>query len=157
MYAIRRFSKLFKRWTLYLDRISDLSWTPRTHETPREIPRQSETKRKQALQSEANVCRRQRKCNLKKTSLINCTGHPIRHRTPNTNEGLRSRTSNEKSIRSWGIIIKGHKNLKKKCLVELKGVRLPRICDNFSITDVCSNAKPIEIINCFHSWVNNRG
>ena len=30
-------------------------WTPRTHETPRELARQSETKRKQALQSEAKV------------------------------------------------------------------------------------------------------
>ena len=29
-----------------------------------------------------------------KTSLINCTGHPIMHRIPNTNLGLRSRTSN---------------------------------------------------------------
>ena len=36
-------------------------WTSRTHETPRELGRQSETKRKQALQSEANVCRRRRK------------------------------------------------------------------------------------------------
>ena len=34
-----------------------------------ELARQSETKRKQAPQSEANVCRR-RKCNLKKTLLI---------------------------------------------------------------------------------------
>ena len=50
----------------------------------REVVRQSEVKRKQAPQSEANVCRR-RKCNLKKTSLINCTGHPIMHKTPNTN------------------------------------------------------------------------
>ena len=33
-------------------------------------------------------------CNLEKTSLINCTGHPILHRKPNTNLGLRSRTSN---------------------------------------------------------------
>ena len=33
-------------------------WTPRTHESPRELARQSEAKRKQAPQSEANVCRR---------------------------------------------------------------------------------------------------
>ena len=59
-------------------------WTPRTQESPHELARQSEAKRKQAPQSEANVCRR-RKCNLKKTSLINCTGHPIMHITPNTN------------------------------------------------------------------------
>ena len=63
-------------------------WMPRTHETTRELARQSETKRKQALQRDANVCRRRRKCNLKMTSLINFTGHPIRHRTPNTNKGL---------------------------------------------------------------------
>ena len=75
-------------------------WTPRTHETPRELARQSETKRKQAVQSEANVCRRRRKCNLKINSLINFTGHPIRHRTPNTILGLHSRTSNAISLRS---------------------------------------------------------
>ena len=58
-------------------------WTPRTHESPRELARQSEAKRKQSPRSEANVC--QHKCNLNKTSLINCTGHPIMNRTPNTN------------------------------------------------------------------------
>ena len=68
-------------------------WTPRTHELTRELAHQSEAKRKQAPQSEANVCRRRRTCNLEKTSLINCTGHPITHRTPNTNYGLRSRTT----------------------------------------------------------------
>ena len=31
----------------------------RTHESPRKLVRQSEAKRKQAPQSEANVCRRQ--------------------------------------------------------------------------------------------------
>ena len=40
--------------------------TPRTEESPRELARQSEAKRKQAPQSEANVCRR-RKRNLKKS------------------------------------------------------------------------------------------
>ena len=35
-------------------------WTLRTHESPRELARQSEAKRKQAPQSEANVCRRRR-------------------------------------------------------------------------------------------------
>ena len=48
--------------------------TPKTHESPRELVRQSEAKRKQAPQSEANVCRH--KCNLKKTSLMDCTGNP---------------------------------------------------------------------------------
>ena len=58
-------------------------WMPRTHESQCELAHQSEAKRKQSLQSEANVCRH--KCNLEKTSLINCTGHSIMHRTPNTN------------------------------------------------------------------------
>ena len=50
--------------------------TPRTQESPHELARQSE----------ANVCRRRRRTrNLKKTALINCTGHPIMHRTPNSN------------------------------------------------------------------------
>ena len=39
-------------------------WTPRTQESPHELARQSEAKGKQAPQSEANVCRRRRKCNL---------------------------------------------------------------------------------------------
>ena len=39
-----------------------------THESPRELGRQSEAKRKQALQSEANVSRH--KCNLKKSRLL---------------------------------------------------------------------------------------
>ena len=41
----------------------------------RELVRQSEAKRKQAPQSEANVCRRQRRGtrNLETTSLLNCT------------------------------------------------------------------------------------
>ena len=57
------------------------------NESPNELVRQSEAKRKQAPQSEANVCRRRRRriCNLEKTSHINCTGHTIMHRTPNTN------------------------------------------------------------------------
>ena len=61
MNALRRF-----------DRISDLSKPlkderPRTQELPHELARQSEAKRKQAPQGEANVCRRRRrKCNLKK-------------------------------------------------------------------------------------------
>ena len=32
-------------------------WTPRTHESPRELARQSEVKRKQAPQTDASVCR----------------------------------------------------------------------------------------------------
>ena len=69
------------------DRISDVSKPlkdeRRGHILPHELVRQSEAKRKQAPQSEANVCRRRRhKC--KKTSVINCTGHPTMHSTPNT-------------------------------------------------------------------------
>ena len=40
-----------KRRTLYEDRIPVERWTSRTHETPRGLVRQSETKRKQALQT----------------------------------------------------------------------------------------------------------
>ena len=42
-------------------------WTPRTHES-RELVCQSEAKREQVPQSEANVCRH--KCNLKKPRLL---------------------------------------------------------------------------------------
>ena len=35
-------------------------WTPRTHESPRELVRQSEAKRKETRQSEVNECRRRR-------------------------------------------------------------------------------------------------
>ena len=58
-------------------------WTPRTPESPRELARQSEAKRKQSPRTEAHVYRH--KCKLERTSLIDCTGHPILHRTPNTN------------------------------------------------------------------------
>ena len=58
-------------------------WTPRIHESPRELARHSEAKRKQTPQREANVCRRRRRMQ----SFINCTGHLIMHRTPNTNSG----------------------------------------------------------------------
>ena len=77
-------------------------WTPRTQESPRKLARQSEAKRKQAPQSKANVCG-QRKCNLKTTSVVNCTEHPIMHRTPNTNWGLRCHTSNatSRSSTNW--------------------------------------------------------
>ena len=71
--------------TLYEDRIKDLSKRLRRHESPRELVRQSEAKRKQAPQSEANVCRRRRHTLASETSLINCTGYPIMHRKPNTN------------------------------------------------------------------------
>ena len=58
MYALRR-------------QIADLSKRLKDKdESPREFARQSEAKRKQSPQSEANVCRH--KCNL----VFNCTGHP---------------------------------------------------------------------------------
>ena len=50
---------------------------PRTHELPRELARQSEAKRKQAPQSEANVCRH--KCNLKKPRLLIAQETQIMH------------------------------------------------------------------------------
>ena len=67
MYAlITKIQHTFKRWTFYEGRIADLR--KRINESPRELARQSEAKRKQAPQSEANVCRH--KCNLKKTLLL---------------------------------------------------------------------------------------
>ena len=69
----------------YEDRIKDLSKRLRTHESPRELVRQSEAKCKQVPQSEANVCRRRRQIQSRKTLLINCTGYPIMHSSRNTN------------------------------------------------------------------------
>ena len=51
---------------LYEDRIKDLSKGLRTHESPRELDRQSEAKRKQAPQIKANVCRRRRQMQSQK-------------------------------------------------------------------------------------------
>ena len=61
-----KIQQTFKRWTLYEDRIKDLSKRLRTHESPRELVRKSEAKRKQAPQSEANVCRRRRQMQSRK-------------------------------------------------------------------------------------------
>ena len=77
-------------------------WTPRTHESPSELARQSEAKRKQAPQNEANECRRRRRrCNLEKASLIDCTGHPIMHRTPNTDKGCVRGTRTQIYFKAW--------------------------------------------------------
>ena len=46
----------------------------RTHESPRELVRQSEAKRNQAPQSEENVCRDHDKCNLEKPPLFIAQG-----------------------------------------------------------------------------------
>ena len=51
---------------LYKDRIKDLSKRLRTHESPSELVRQSDAKRKQAPQSEANVCGRRRQMQSRK-------------------------------------------------------------------------------------------
>ena len=59
---------------LYEDRIKDLSKHLRTHESPRELVRQSEAKRNQAPQSEENVCRDHDKCNLEKPPLFIAQG-----------------------------------------------------------------------------------
>ena len=57
MYALRRVSTLLK----------DERFTKtRTHELPRELARQSEAKRKQVPQKEANVCRRRRRMQSRK-------------------------------------------------------------------------------------------
>ena len=48
------------------DRVKDIRKRLRTHESPRELARQSEAKRKQAPQSEANVCRRRRQMQSRK-------------------------------------------------------------------------------------------
>ena len=45
---------------------------PRTHESPLQLARPIEAKRKQSPQSEANVCRH--KCNLEKTHLLGVIG-----------------------------------------------------------------------------------
>ena len=58
---------------------------PRTQKSPSELARESEAKRKQAPQNEANVCRRRRMQSRKNLPYYNCTGHPIMHRTRNTN------------------------------------------------------------------------
>ena len=78
MYALRRFSKLLKMNAL---RRQDKrpQQTLEDAQTPRELVRLSGAKRKQVPQSETNVCRRRRQMQSRKTSLINCTGHPIIH------------------------------------------------------------------------------
>ena len=65
MYALRRFSnrlkdERFTKTTKYLSK------RLRTHESPRELVRQSEAKRKQVPQREANVCRRRRQMQSRK-------------------------------------------------------------------------------------------
>ena len=59
------------------------------HESPRELPRQTEAQRKLAPKSEQNVCRH--KCNLKKSRLL--TAQDTQQKL-----GLRSRTSNAFTI-----------------------------------------------------------
>ena len=56
VYTLQRFSKLLKD-ERFTKTIKDLSKGLRTHESPHELDRQSEAKRKQAPQSKANVCR----------------------------------------------------------------------------------------------------
>ena len=95
MYALRRFSKLFKRWPLYEDRRSNRfeRWTPWTQESPRQTGvkmRQIVSKCLKARQ----MCVDDEKCILKKTLPY------LLHRTPNNAQntqhklGLRSRYEN---------------------------------------------------------------
>ena len=72
-------------------------WTPRKQESPHELARQSEPKRKQAPQSEVNVCRH--KCKLKETYSIICT-NPGRLKPHTKNFRFQSSTQIRKSIRS---------------------------------------------------------
>ena len=61
--------------------------TTRTQESPHELTRQSRQNLSKRLKAR-QMCiddDDERKCDLKKTALINCTDHPIMHRTPNTN------------------------------------------------------------------------
>ena len=44
--------------------------TPRKHESPNELARQSEAKREQAPQREANVCRRRMQSRMKSLLLV---------------------------------------------------------------------------------------
>ena len=85
-----------------LRRISDLSKPLKDERRGHKNPRMSQrVKVRQNLSKrlKANVYRRQRmKMQSQKNLLINCTGHPIMHRTPNTNQGMRSRTSNAKKL-----------------------------------------------------------
>ena len=84
MYALRRFSTLLKDE----DRIADLRKRLKDerrghtnhHVSWRVKVRQNVSKRLKARQMSVDD-----ECNLEKTSLINCTEHPIMHRTPNTN------------------------------------------------------------------------
>ena len=113
-------------------------WTPRTHEWPSELARQSEAKRKQAPQIKARqlcVDDDDNECNLEKISLINCIGPPIMHRTPNTNYALRSRTSN--AIMSLSIRARFRKLAK------------PRGINNF-VNDTKLSSP---ILDIFHSWL----
>ena len=48
-------------------------------------------------------------CNLEKTSVINCTGHPIMHRTPNTI--IRGCVLVPNAIRSMGSFIDGFQDM----------------------------------------------
>ena len=97
MYALRRFSTLLK--TIYEDRIADRSKRlkhgrggHRNHHVNERVKvRQNVSKRLKARQMCVDD---DDECNLEKTSLIDFTGHPIMHRSPTTNQGLRSRTSN---------------------------------------------------------------
>ena len=99
-------------------------WTPRTHESPRELARQSEAKRKKAPQSEANVCRRRRQRMKSRKNL------PYKlHRTPNNAQktqhksGVAFSFNNLREPEAWcsaasalGHYQSQHKALRAKCI-----------------------------------------
>ena len=128
-----RFTKIqytFERWTIYEDSIADLS-------KPLKDERRGHTNHrvKWRVKVRQNVSKRLKarqicvddddddECNLEKTSLINCTGDLIMHRTPNTNYGLRSQTSNAKKrpesvrvfIRSFMVYISSSAHFPIEC------------------------------------------
>ena len=56
-------------------------------------------------------------CNLEKTSVINCTGHPIMHRTPNTI--IRGCVLVPNAIRSMGSFIDGFQDMEIRVSIKI--------------------------------------
>ena len=86
MYALRTFSKLFK----------DERFTKTEYQTLVNLSKHHVSQRVKVRQNVSKHFKVRQMCvdDDEITFLINCTGHPITHKTPNTNYGLRSRTSN---------------------------------------------------------------
>ena len=80
-------------------------WKMNAEDSPHELARQSEAKRKQAPQSEANVCRRRRKCNLKKPPLL--IAQDTQHKLGVAFEVRERKNKNNKTLRSvhFGVVV----------------------------------------------------